>query len=71
MRAAERTCIVTIGALLVVLVGVSRAVLGVHWSTDVLGGWTFGKAWAIAWLPVADHVDAARPQAAAPEASPP
>jgi undecaprenyl-diphosphatase len=49
-RLAERIYILAVAVLLTLLVGVSRVVLGVHWATDVLGGWAIGTAWAIAWL---------------------
>jgi membrane-associated phospholipid phosphatase len=44
--APKRRLLVGIGAALVVLViGASRLYLGVHWLTDVLGGYALGLAW--------------------------
>jgi undecaprenyl-diphosphatase len=55
MRVAEdrltKAYCLGIAILLTVLVGTSRVYLGVHYPTDVLGGWIVGFAWAsICWL---------------------
>jgi len=55
MRVAEdrvtKVYCLGIAVLLTVVVGVSRVYLGVHYPTDVIGGWIIGFAWAsICWL---------------------
>lgn len=38
---------VAVGATLAMLVGVTRMYLGVHYPSDVIGGWTVGVTWAL------------------------
>jgi membrane-associated phospholipid phosphatase len=42
-----RTFVWALAAVVIVAVGVSRVYLGVHWTTDVLAGWTVGTVWAV------------------------
>jgi undecaprenyl-diphosphatase len=55
MRIAERRltkvyCL-AIAVLLTLLVGISRVFLGVHYPSDVIGGWIVGFVWAsLCWL---------------------
>jgi membrane-associated phospholipid phosphatase len=43
----------SIGIVLTILTGISRIMLGVHWSSDVLGGWLLGAGFAFAGLAAA------------------
>ncbi|MBA3577297.1 MAG: phosphatase PAP2 family protein [Sphingomonas sp.] len=47
---------VAAAAALVFLIGLSRMVLGVHWPTDVIGGWAFGLLWVSVSLPWAERL---------------
>ena len=44
---AARRAWLTAGLALVLLVGLTRMLLGVHWLSDVVGGWALGAGWAL------------------------
>ncbi|HEY9235433.1 MULTISPECIES: phosphatase PAP2 family protein [Phenylobacterium] len=53
-RRRTKALIYGLAVAMVVAVGLSRIYLGVHWPTDVLGGWCLGTSWAIAaWIVLA------------------
>jgi len=62
-RRRMKAYIVAVAIVLTLLVGLSRVYLGVHWPTDVLGGWCLGGAWALlcwlvaAWLQARHQVE--------------
>jgi undecaprenyl-diphosphatase len=39
-----------------ILIGLSRTMLGVHWPSDVVGGWAFGLLWILLALPLAERL---------------
>lgn len=54
MRRIDKIYIISVAVFLSFMIGISRIYLGVHYPTDVLGGWSLGLAWAalcwfIAW----------------------
>ena len=42
-----RLYFIVLAVLLTILIGISRIYLGVHYPTDVFGGWCVGAAWAL------------------------
>jgi membrane-associated phospholipid phosphatase len=63
---------VILAALAVILtVGLSRMYLGVHFLSDVLGGYLMGLLWLVAGVALAEFLRARSPMAAAPPRLPP
>jgi undecaprenyl-diphosphatase len=44
-------------AWIAIAVGASRVMLGVHWPSDVIGGWAFGLFWTLLWLRLSGRLD--------------
>ena len=42
--------------VLSLLIGTSRVMLGVHWPSDVVGGWAFGMLWVLLTLRPAERL---------------
>ena len=67
-RDSAKIVVGILAALLVLMVGVSRAYLGVHFPSDVLAGWMLGLLW-FALIVIADHLWQARRALAVERAS--
>jgi len=50
--------------LLSLLIGISRVMLGVHWPSDVVGGWAFGMLWVLLTLRLAERFVKSYPEPA-------
>jgi undecaprenyl-diphosphatase len=48
-----RAAVIVAALLFAFLVGATRPVLGVHWPSDVVGGWAFGALWTLLLLRLA------------------
>lgn len=61
-----KTAVWSAALILAALIGLSRVYLGVHWLTDVLGGWALATAWLAFALTITTTVARLRPSAALP-----
>ena len=46
----------SVAIILSLLIGTSRVMLGVHWPSDVIGGWSFGMLWVLLTLRPAERL---------------
>jgi undecaprenyl-diphosphatase len=60
-RRTARATTVTVAVLMIVAIGGSRLLLGAHWLTDVVGGYTLGVLWVAVCIAVTRPHRARRP----------
>ncbi len=65
-----RSVVVVIGLFLVLLVGLTRMWLGVHYLSDVVGGWSLGLGWTLLVAAVLGGIPGHRAALPAPEQTP-
>ena len=57
MILSRKSWVYVLGILMIVVVGVSRLYLGVHWPIDVAFGWIFGILFSVVFIRLFDYVD--------------
>ncbi|MDX6585038.1 MAG: hypothetical protein QOI10_4222, partial [Solirubrobacterales bacterium] len=60
-RRSPRVLLAAAAAVCALAIGLSRLYLGVHWASDVVGGWLIGTTWLASCLTVARVVPMRRP----------
>jgi membrane-associated phospholipid phosphatase len=53
---ARRRMLAAAAIMLSLVIGLSRVMLGVHWPSDVIGGWSFGLLWVLVTLGPAERL---------------
>ncbi|MCR4437243.1 MAG: bifunctional DedA family/phosphatase PAP2 family protein [Clostridiales bacterium] len=56
MKSRWRYPLVILSVALVISIGISRIYLGVHYASDVLGGFSAGLAWLAAFIPISSRM---------------